>query len=184
MRYHKFGIDPHPNDLQHLVEFFTGGVGKMINRTITTGQYVHENHKFPPSQMMPFIRLAHRERSPKDKRSSLFNWMEFSKDNFISRHDRTRFYNLIAEGIEQGVIDEDKAHRYIKTFDNNTRAYHGLLPEKEKPKKKRKVLTRRGTSRKTTRKSASRRGTIKTKKTKAPKWIKAREEALEFSDTF
>ena len=128
-------VDAHPNQLQYVAEFFTGGVGKLINRSLATGEHLLNKETLPPLKRIPFSRLFVSEQEARDKRANLFRWLEHSESQHTHRYQMDMFHTLIEDAIDNGSIEKDKANKLIDHFIHNIKARHGLLESKErKPK--------------------------------------------------
>jgi hypothetical protein len=112
-------IDISPETIEHVVEFQTGGLGKLLMRTATvTDQYLDDDKKVDMNKV-PFLRGFYSTPREKSETSIIYKMYHESGNNNFSPLERQRFQKWSKTALDKKDIDAKQYKQIVKTFTAN-----------------------------------------------------------------
>lgn len=116
---HKSGaIDVSPETLEYLTEAITGGLGKLISRSITTGSKLINDEKVDMNKV-PFARILMGEPNEKFEQSKFYEMYKKSGLNEFDAKDKQKFLKYGQVAVQKGDIEPKTFVSMLKQFVSN-----------------------------------------------------------------
>ncbi|MGB3961000.1 MAG: LPD38 domain-containing protein, partial [Sulfurimonas sp.] len=119
--YEKGGIDVSPESIEHIIEFATGGLGKLVMRTGTVIDQALDEDKKVDINKVPFLRGVYGVPREKAETNIIYKMYKESGGNAFSEVERNRFIKWTAAALEKKDITSDQAKKLKKVFNDNQR---------------------------------------------------------------
>jgi len=116
--YLKGIVEINPEDIDHLFNFAGGGLGRMINNTITTGATLVKDSKLPELNKIPIVRKFLGEPSDWMVLGYINEMVKESGRKLYSSTQKKKFYTALSQAFKDKVISGDRYERYLNTFNN------------------------------------------------------------------
>ncbi len=113
--------DINPENIDHLIEYIGGGLGRMLANTITTGMSLIKESKLPDLNKIPFVRKVVGETTDWTETQKLYGMLEEAGRTEYTETEKEQFYNDLAAAFENGLIDKTQ-YRRVRSMFNNAQA--------------------------------------------------------------
>lgn len=112
-------IDLNPEDIDHVVDFVGGGLGRVINNSITTTESLLSEQKLPPINNVPLIRRFLGEPFDRFSISRVYELYKESGRTKFSTKERAEFLDVLKLSLKEKSIDRTEYRRLLNSFINN-----------------------------------------------------------------
>tara|TARA_R100000315_G_C5215714_1_gene128788 strand:- start:416 stop:1237 length:822 start_codon:yes stop_codon:yes gene_type:complete len=113
-------VDVSPETLEHLLDTFTGGTGRFIERSYRTGKQLLQGN-VPPLKEIPFVRTFVSEPSKYTMLYKMYDMYRASGKTIYTENQIKEFKRYLSSSVKDGAIENKKAQRIMKTFNKNQR---------------------------------------------------------------
>jgi hypothetical protein len=118
--YRYGGINVHPNDMEHAIEFLGGGLGNLINRTFKTGQHYFNKKTLPPLHNIPFVRIfASSYDDPNKDLRYVYDLLEHSTKDHVYQYQLNWYLDNLNTLRESGHIIDNQYKDLLGKLANN-----------------------------------------------------------------
>ena len=111
-------VDVSPETLEHLLDTFTGGTGRFIERSYRTGKQLLQGN-VPPLKEIPFVRTVVSEPSKYTMLYKMYDMYGESARTIYTKNEIKEFKKYLSSSVKDGAIENKKATRIMKTFNEN-----------------------------------------------------------------
>lgn len=112
--------DVSPETLEHMLDTFTGGTGRFIERSYRTGKQLLQGN-VPPLKEIPFVRTFVSEPSKYTMLYKMYDMYEESARTIYTKNEIKEFKKYLSSSVKDGAIENKKAKKIMKTFNENQR---------------------------------------------------------------
>jgi len=112
--------DVSPETLEHMLDTFTGGTGRFIERSYRTGKQLLQGN-VPPLKEIPFARTFVSEPSKYTMLYKMYDMYEESARTIYTKNEIKEFKRYLSSSVKDGAIENKKAQRIMNTFNKNQR---------------------------------------------------------------
>jgi hypothetical protein len=113
-------VDVSPETLEHLLDTFTGGTGRFIERSYRTGKQLLQGN-VPPLKEIPFVRTVVSEPSKYTMLYKMYDMYGESARTIYTKNEIKEFKKYLSSSVKDGAIENKKAKKIMKTFNENQR---------------------------------------------------------------
>jgi superfamily II DNA or RNA helicase len=111
-------IEINSEDIEHIISFVTGGIGRMFSNAVTTGIFIGKEHKLPELNKIPFVRKAVGETSEWMEMQYIHKMLDESARTQFTESEREQYKNAVLSAFKNNKIDEAYRNRLLATFSN------------------------------------------------------------------
>lgn len=119
--YEKGGVDVSPESIEHLVEFATGGLGKLLLRTGVVVDQALDKNKTVDMNKVPFVRNFYGVPKEKAETNILYKMYEESGAKTFNNTERERFLKWTDAAVEKEDMTKEQAKKLRKGFFDSQR---------------------------------------------------------------
>jgi len=117
--YESGWVDVSPESIEHLVEFATGGLGKLILRTGTVIDQALDDDKKVDMNKVPFLRAVYATPREKSETNLIYKMHNESGKTYFNKVQRARFFRWAKEALNKGDIKKETYKKLRKKFTDN-----------------------------------------------------------------
>lgn len=119
--YEKGGVDVSPESIEHLVEFATGGLGKLLLRTGVVVDQALDKNKTVDMNKVPFVRNFYGVPKEKAETNILYKMYEESGAKTFNNIERERFLKWTDAAVAKEDMTKEQAKKLRKGFFDSQR---------------------------------------------------------------
>jgi hypothetical protein len=112
-----YTIDISPENIDHIIDFLGGGLGKFVSNTIATGTSLAKDGEFPALNKIPILRTTYGESSDYHNLRVVYDMLQESGRTKFSVRKRTQFYDALRGAVSDGKITNDTMVKMKNRFD-------------------------------------------------------------------
>ena len=110
-------IDINPENIDHLIDFVAGGLGKTLANTLEMGTTLVTEGKFPALNKIPFLRVFYGEGSEYAPRRIIYATLQESGRTKISKTKKDKFLKALRKARKDKQITAVQHKSYLEKFD-------------------------------------------------------------------
>ena len=111
-------IDLNPEYIEHIIESYTGGLGKFSMNLLKTGRALIKKEDIPLNNVL-FLRQVYKEKNSWKAKNKVDDLIDDAKTKVFSQTKTDRFYHYLATARENGTIDRKQYKKLRSKFKKN-----------------------------------------------------------------